>query len=428
MLTSTWSGRLVYESADSDLQEETVNDFPTLTTTERDRRYAALRALMERDGLDAVLVAGSGRDQLDRYLTNEGTRSYCVLLRTGDPVTVVPTGNVTLGRFDEPGSRYERWVTDQRLTRPGYQLGDVLDEIGVGAGRIGVVGLRSRAPASIAGVIPYGTWQRVLERLPGAEFVDWHAEYEQLMLVHSAEELAMIRYSAGIGEAACAAMIDVADAGVRESEIVAAGMQTTAAAGGMWLNGPQRSGAERLGWAGADWLWMGGGGRALAQGDVFGAELFTFYGGFESQQQIEISVGQPDDTHRRLEEIAVEAYTRGVDYLRVGGTFAELCAVMEAPLRAAGAWNMGPVVQTVSPVIFNGATHVGLDLQAGLAGVPQPHTTPRDGDFVIQPGTAFAFEPNACFDRSRVSIGGTVIVTDAGVEELNKLCLQVNVV
>jgi len=405
-----------------------VNDFPTLTLAERDRRYAAVRALMDEAGLDAVLVAGLGRDQLDRYLTNEGTRSYCVLPRHGDPVSVVPTGNVTLGRFDEPGRRYERWVADQRLTRPGFQLGDVLDEVGLGEGRIGVVGLRSRAPASIAGVIPWGTWQRVLERLPAATFVDFHAEFEQLMLVHSDEEMAMLRHSAGIGEAACAEMIAVAGAGVRESEIVAAGMQATASRGGMWLNGPQRSGAERLGWAGADWIWMGGGGRPLEKGDVFGAELFTFYGGFETQQQIEISIGQPDDTHRRLEEIAHDAYRRGVEYLHVGGSFAELCEVMEAPLRAAGAWNMGPVVQTVSPVIYNGATHVGMDLQDGLAGVPLPHTTPRDGDFEIVPGIAFAFEPNACFDRSRVSIGGTVLVTGSGVEELNTLCLRVNVV
>jgi Xaa-Pro aminopeptidase len=173
---------------------------------------------------------------------------------------------------------------------------------------------------------------------------------------------------------------------------------------------------------------MGGGSRRLEPGDVFGAELFTLYGGFESQQQIEISIGEPDDIHRRLEDVAVAAYTRGVEYLHAGGTFAELCAVMEAPLRAAGAWNQGPVVQTVSPVIFNGATHVGLDQQQGLRDVPLPHSTPRDGDFVLEPGVAFAFEPNACLDRSRVSIGGTVLLTESGVEELNSLCLRVNVV
>lgn len=405
-----------------------TTEFPTLTTAERDRRYAAVRSLMDRAGLDAVLVSGQGRDQLDRYLTNEGTRSYCVLPRHGDPVSVVPTGNITLGRYDEPGGRYERWVTDQRLTRPGHQLGDVLADLGLTAATIGVVGLRSRAPASVAGTIPFGTWQRVLDRLPDATFVDLHAEFEQLMLVHSEAELAMIRHSAAIGETACAAMIEVAGAGVRESEISAAGMHAVTAAGGLWLNGPQRSGAERLGWAGPDWPWMGGGSRVLEKGDVYGAELFTLYGGFESQQQVEISIGQPDDVHRRLEEVAVEAYTRGVEYLHVGGTFAELCEVMERPLRAAGAWNMGPVVQTVSPVIYNGATHVGLDLQAGLAGIPLPPTTPRDGDFVIEPGIAFAFEPNACLDRARVSIGGTVLVTESGVEELNSLCLRVNVV
>lgn len=405
-----------------------MSEHPTLTTTERDRRYAAVRALMDRSGLDAVVVAGLGRDQLDRYLTNEGTRSYCVLPRDADPVTVVPTANVTLGRYDEPGGRYERWVADQRLTGPGYQLGDVLDDLGLAQATIGVVGLRSRAPASKAGTISFSTWTAVLNRLPHAAFLDVHEEFEQLMLVHSDAELDMIRHSAAIGEAACAAMVDVAEKGVREAQIVGAGMKAVTDRGGLWLPGPQRSGHERLGWAGADWVWMGGGSRVLDSGDVFGAELFTFYGGFESQQQMEISIGAPDDTHRRLEDIAVAAYERGVDYLRTGGTFAGLCATMEQPLRDAGAWNQGPVVQTVSPVIYNGATHVGLDRQTGLAGVPLPSPTPRDGDFEIVPGIAFAFEPNACFDRSRVSIGGTVLVTESGVEELNELCLRVNVV
>ncbi|MBN9620822.1 MAG: hypothetical protein J0H43_14000, partial [Actinobacteria bacterium] len=260
--------------------------FPTLSLRERDRRWAALRGLMDRLDLAGLVVSGMGRDQLDRYVTNEGTRGLAVLAREGDPVSLVGTGNITLGRHDLPGADYPRWVTDQRLLGPTLRLADVLTELGLASARVGVVGLSSRAPASIAGTIPYGTWTRTLAALPDATFVDVAADYEMLMVVHSDEELRMLRTSAEIGENACHAMIAAAAVGRRESEIVAAGMQSVAAQGGLYLQGPQRSGAERLGWAGPDWLWMGGGSHVLQRGDVFGQELFTFYGGFETQQQL----------------------------------------------------------------------------------------------------------------------------------------------
>jgi Xaa-Pro aminopeptidase len=402
--------------------------FPTLSTAERDRRYRLVRDLMDRHGLDAVLVSGNGRDQLDRYLTNEGTRGYCLLPRSGEPVSMVRSGNTTLGRYDVVGRGYQRWVQDERLLSSTVSMASVLTECQVSTGRIGVVGLSSRAPASRAGTIPYAVWARLLQQLPDATFVDVAADFERLMLTHSAEELRMIRYSALLGERACAAMIEATTVGGRESQIVAAGMREIFAGGGYTFPGPERCGPERLGWSTADWLWMGGGSRVLCPGDTFGAELFTFYGGFESQQQIEISLGQPDAEHRFLADVARASYLAGVAALRPGVSFAELCAVMEAPLREAGCWNMGPVVQTVSPVIFNGATHVGLDHQPGLAGIPLPAPTPRDGDFTITAGVAFALEPNACRDRNRVCVGGTVIVTDEGAEELNTISNQLNVV
>jgi Xaa-Pro aminopeptidase len=44
---------------------------------------------------------------------------------------------------------------------------------------------------------------------------------------------------------------------------------------------------------------------------------------------------------------------------------------------------------------------------------------------VLQPGMVLAFEPNACIDRHRVNIGGTVLVTEAGCEELNEIPTRV---
>ena len=48
-------------------------------------------------------------------------------------------------------------------------------------------------------------------------------------------------------------------------------------------------------------------------------------------------------------------------------------------------------------------------------------------DLVIKPGMIFELEPNAASERHRVSIGGTVVVTKDGVEELNHLSIQMQI-
>jgi len=44
---------------------------------------------------------------------------------------------------------------------------------------------------------------------------------------------------------------------------------------------------------------------------------------------------------------------------------------------------------------------------------------------VLSPGMVLAFEPNACVGDHRVNIGGTVIVTETGCEELNDIPTRV---
>ena len=45
----------------------------------------------------------------------------------------------------------------------------------------------------------------------------------------------------------------------------------------------------------------------------------------------------------------------------------------------------------------------------------------RGADMPLKEGMVFAFEPNACKGKHRVNVGGTVIVSAQGAEELNKL-------
>ena len=62
-------------------------------------------------------------------------------------------------------------------------------------------------------------------------------------------------------------------------------------------------------------------------------------------------------------------------------------------------------------------------LNLGVTFMGKPSAPIRQA--VIEPGMVFAFEPNACWESHRVNIGGTVVVTEQGCEELNTIACHV---
>jgi len=98
--------------------------------------------------------------------------------------------------------------------------------------------------------------------------------------------------------------------------------------------------------------------------------------------------------------------------------------------RAASIWVTPVVVEAIGaskqPDIPSGyvmTLTVGRLLVQGVrfAGPPEP----RERKAVMKPGMVLAFEPNACLDRHRVNLGGTVLVTETGCEELNAIPTRV---
>ena len=65
----------------------------------------------------------------------------------------------------------------------------------------------------------------------------------------------------------------------------------------------------------------------------------------------------------------------------------------------------------------------GIENYKGIKPIPL-----SGGDLVLKPGMLFELEPNVCRGRHRVNIGGAVIVTEEGCEELNKLPTEMQVV
>jgi Xaa-Pro aminopeptidase len=107
--------------------------------------------------------------------------------------------------------------------------------------------------------------------------------------------------------------------------------------------------------------------------------------------------------------------------MKPGMKFSELVARMEEPLKTSGCWSYTPLLHSVGPHFLMGRSGVNAINLRELGVRFQGAMEWRVRDAVLQEGMVFAFEPNACIDRHRVNIGGTVVVTARGCEELNQI-------
>jgi len=340
----------------------------------------------------------------------------------GDPVVITWAHlRVMRARWSqERGNKL--WVDDYRVGTSGTAVAEVIREKGLAEASLGVVGLASQAPTEIYGAIPANFWEELTAALPKAQWEDISEEFSHLMLVKSDEELAQVRYAAGAAEAACKAIIDVTAPGVGE-EVVFAEATREMLRHGIGLRYPtivMNSGPHTLSWGPPRWTTSGEAPRVLARGDLMQAELMPLCGNQEVQVQMTVALDPLDDTNLKCERVARASYEAGIRALKPGISFADLVAAMEEPLKSAGCWGYTPLVHSLAPHFLMGRTAVNQDqakLDVRFAGA----NTARARHAVLEPGMVLAFEPNACIGQHRVNLGGTVIVTATGCEELNHI-------
>ncbi len=396
---------------------------PTLSMSERDRRWKNVRALMRARGMDGLLVAGfRTREMYESYISDDYNEGCVLFPLEGEPV-VITWAYLRVMRANYSAERgHKLWVPDYRVATSGEAVADVFIEKGLATSRLGVVGLISQAPTEIYGGIPANFWAGFTSAIPNARFEDISEEFSYLMLVKSDEEMAQVRYAAKAAEAACRAIIEIAAPGVGEEAIMA---EATAAIirHGIGLRYPMivmNSGPHTLSWGPPRWTTRGEAPRILERGDLLQAELMPSCGNQEVQVQMTVALDPIDATSQTCERTARQCYDVGLKTMKPGIKFSELVAAMEQPLKASGCWSYTPLLHSVAPHFLSGRSKLNqekLDLGVKYAGRPSG----RERDCVLQPGMVFAFEPNACLGHHRVNLGGTVIVTATGCEELNQI-------
>ncbi len=299
-------------------------DAPRFSIEERDRRWARVRALMRRDGVDVIVVPPhtGHHDHFSanaRYLTGLGGYSLEVgaVFPLEGGVTAVTVPDVAPAKW----RAQQDWVDDIRSTGRAFGDGLIarLKELGLGKAKIGIAGWRN-VPRFEDGLLPQPLHAKLVAEFPGAALVDCTKLLDRARYVKSNEEIEFLRRSTALAEAAIQAMHRIARPGVTEAAVYAAMIAAMIERGGdvpamiMWSAGV----GEALVSAGPPLQ------RALAAGDILRVEVEGRYAGYCGQVTQMAMLGPLPSAYRDLWRLQQDALQACNEAMRPGITLGEL--------------------------------------------------------------------------------------------------------
>lgn len=402
-----------YRLAEPNSRSDHYRRFPP---EEYDRRWRDLRALLDREGLDAAVIhADSGFQTVTMaYLTNYTPPFATYLVAFADP-DVPPTLFVGVSNH----LQYVREVSvvddlELMLPDPGRKLVRCLRDGGA-PDRVGLVGFDPRYELGM----PYRHFQ-ALERDLDAALVDATAPFVALTSTKSELELERVRRAATHLDRGMEALAEAARPGVTERELRTA--FATAVAhddGGLnnaFISSAPMTGAE----PGAPLAWKSEPStRRLRSGDVITTETSASWGGYHSQIHRPYAVdGEPTDAYREMFELAREVVEAMVDRLRPGNTSEDIYRAM-SPIEASdyklydvGCHGYG-----------NGYLHpfIGTEGSNYWPGADDPVTAA----WTFERGMVIVVQPNLTTPDERRSLQlGTTVVVDDPPEDLQSYPLK----
>jgi len=396
---------------------------------QRDFRWHRTCQFMEERELDGLLVFCGGPD-LEQYLTNDRPGFFHVIF-TCDGNIVALSSNIppVSSNFIAWERGEEPWLDDIRLAWTGVTLVDLLREKGLDKKRVGVVGVGASggSPMFRDGWIPFQTWASIKEGLPDTVFQDVTTDFTVLALERSPYDIECLRVAAAADEEACQAMIEATRVGATELDVYSAGMCSFYKnKSGLHVTvAMMTSGHDNFFWEPPAWLYRAQPPRTLEAGDIVMVETGASYAGMHSQFQLAIAIGKVHPDHEKCAATARKAYEAGVAAIKPGTLFNEVCEVMEQPVREIGGWHLTPMCHMMNPGAYGSS--LGLDIEKQVPEFARRYPGVRGrpggvgGKLELKPGMTIELEPNAHLGRHRVNIGGLVVVTKTGAEELHKI-------
>jgi Xaa-Pro aminopeptidase len=287
---------------------------------------------MDLAGLSGLLVWGNESKWKTslaniRYITDRILPGLLFFPREGDPVV---WSGFPHGVKSEKVA--DRWTTD---IRPGGMTGDVIETLkshGLDHKNVGVVGFSNARPQVVPDSVLYQPHARILKALPDVTFSDASGLLDELRMIKSLEEIAMLEKASALSDAMYYAMVESFRPGVRECEVYADMLRALVAGGGE-----------------EDMIWLTTGAyppphaskppsstRVVEKGDVLVTEYHSNYRGYISGIEHSASIGEPDEEFKKIHGVCLEAQKRGIDAMRPGALLADVVMAFRKPIEDSG--------------------------------------------------------------------------------------------
>lgn len=415
-------------------------EYPTISLKERDRRWGLIRKMMEEENVEALMVVpGMQFDDPTNYLTNSGSPLLFFPLK-GEPIAFQRPNALaidTLMKSEAYGIK--SWVEEARYLSGGEgdEWINILKDHGLTGSRIGVIASSHFARPQQQRMVDLLT-KSIKTALHNVDFVDLWRQYHQIWQVKSDEEIKLFRKAALAGEVAAEEFVNACEPGNSVADVQYAVVSTLIPYGvDIRLPG---IGCGPHGGRGLPWMQYAMKPPVINKGDLITSELFLWVGSLHAQIQMAVSVGEPSETKKKLAALTREAYENGVETLRPGNTWGDVSEAMNKPNRREGAWKVCPLAHSLNPIECVDSHPEGMLGPNGFPGLKErfedlnweliesSEGRPRKFEMIIQEGSTFQIEPNSNYGLTYVTIGGNVIVTKDGCEELNKISTQMIVV
>lgn len=375
---------------------------PPISRSAFGQRIARIRQKMHQQELSCLLVS-SVLNHAVRYIgffdcglqgePSGAPQLVSVLLPLEhDPVVYLQT--FTAADYMLPRAKAASYIDDLRLV--GGDNRQVLDLI---ANQLRGWKLESARIGLAGGEIDWAERLFFGETLPKMELIDANPLLDGLRIVKDREEIALMRESAALADAAMLEVEKHIASGVTDGEIYGLGEYSML-----------RSGADEdtqvlmgIGPSANAMLMDPLNGRRLKKGDILIYEALPFYRLYNTEVAATFALGKPSDRQWSAAEACEAAYQAGLSEMKPGIRTAK---VVESSLKAFQ--EHGWKSYTHTPGHF-----VGLD---NYEGPPLRHP-----DLLLEPGMVLSFHPNVVVaNEVKETVCAMFLVTDSGVERISK--------
>lgn len=372
------------------------------------RRHAAARKLMERDGLDALVLTGgpdiyshgSGVTWGAGLIDDRGMCQYLVLPLKGDPTLIYPHYGCHIEAARKQVS--VRDVRSGQHGKYGKAVAERLIELNLQQGRIGITAADRTGP-EFMGVQAYEDMKRLM---PKANFVFLPNLLHELTYRKSPEELRAMAKAGQLAIKALEAVKATARPGVREYQLAGAVANAVISEGGRYhllMIGSTSMHDPKLIFPNPN-----PSARVLKEGDIILSELAMSYMGYSAKIGHPISVGRPTEKYSTFfKDVVVGGFKEIAALLKPGTTLEEVRKTGSQAFRKRGAQSR--------PTIMH-----GLDLITSVPFIRADRVRTESYDAIMQPGMTYNIEITPVDTEGVFGIffSRSFAITESGADEL----------